>query len=206
MKLEHTQQSVLMIVSGPAGSGKTTVCDRLREEFPKLHRVVTATTRAPRPGEQDGVDYHFLSREAFAAKVANGEFFEYATVHGNAYGTLREYIYAGLAQGMDLLLNIDVQGAHSFRQTAEVDSVLKGRLCSVFIMPPSLEEIQQRMRDRGHDSEEVIQKRINTARSEMEMYSEYDYVIVSSTRDADYDRMRAVYLAEKLKVRVISAQ
>ncbi len=205
MKSAHTQEPILVIVSGPAGSGKTTVCDRLREEFSQLHRVVTATTRNPRPGEQDGVDYHFLSQEMFVGKIANRDFFEYATVHGNSYGTLKEHVYAGLNQGLDLLLNIDVQGAHSFRQAAASDALLKGRLCSVFIMPPSLDEIRQRMRNRGHDSEEVIQRRMETARREMEMYLDYDYVIVSSNRDMDYDRMRSIYLAEKHRVRAISS-
>ncbi len=192
---------ILMIVSGPAGSGKTTVCDRLREAYPDVHRVVTATTRKPRPGEQDGVDYHFLSPEVFAEKIAANDFFEYATVHGNSYGTLKEYVHAGLDAGQDLLLNIDVQGARSFQQAAAHDPHLKGRLCSIFIMPSSLEVIRERMQLRGHDSHEVIEKRLQTAQEEMKVYSMYDYVIVSSDRDTDFDRIRSIYLAEKHRVR-----
>lgn len=191
------QPPIFMIVSGPAGSGKTTVCDRLRKEFPQIHRVVTATTRSPRPGEVDGVDYHFLNREQFDLGIQQGAFFEYATIHGNSYGTLKKKVYEAFHQGFDLLLNIDVQGARNFQQIARTEEILKGKLASVFIMPPSLEVIRERMDARGQDTPEVIERRLQTAKSEMELYALYDYVLVSSDKESDYDRVRSIYLAEK---------
>lgn len=192
---------IFMIVSGPAGSGKTTVCDRLRAEFPQIHRVVTATTRAPRGEEVDGVDYYFLSREEFDRGIEEQAFFEYATIHGNSYGTLKQKVYEAFNDGYDLLLNIDVQGAENFQKISQIEEILKGRIASVFIMPPSLETIRQRMEARGQDHPEVIERRLETAKSEMEMYPLYDYVIVSADKENDYDKVRSIYIAEKQRNR-----
>ena len=194
-------RALLLMVSGPAGSGKTTLCERLAAAFPeRIRRVVTCTTRMPRKGEVDGVDYHFLDGAAFDAKVAEGEFLEYALVHGRYYGTRWADVWRGLEEGWDLLLNLDVQGADAVRLAASRDARLGGALASVFIMPPSLEALQQRLAERGTDSGEEVARRLGVARVEMEAWQRYDYCLTSGDRERDFERIRAVYLAEKMRV------
>ena len=148
---------IIILISGPAGIGKTTVCESLLAEFsPGLERVVTATTRAPREGELDGVDYHFLSTEKFGQKVLANEFYEHALVHGRRYGTLKSEIRIRLEMGVDLLLNVDVQGFEAFQKASETDRFLSGKLRTVFLMPKNLEELKGRLLSRGTDSEEEI--------------------------------------------------
>lgn len=187
----------LFIVSGPAGSGKTTVCDRMLAEVPSVERVVTSTTRQPRPGEVDTVDYYFFDHETFEAKVAAGDFYEHAHVHTNRYGTLKSEIQDKLAAGTDLLLNIDVQGAATFRKIAQEDAAIKGRVVSVFIMPKSTEELEARLRKRGTDDEAEIQRRMAVAIEEMAQSKDYDHTILSGTRDEDFAALKAIYEAAK---------
>ncbi|MFA5257971.1 MAG: guanylate kinase [Opitutales bacterium] len=194
------RKSLLLIVSGPAGSGKTTLCDRLLAEFsPKLQRVVTATSRPPRPGEIEGLDYYFLSAEAFEKKVSAGAFYEHAHVHSYRYGVLRKAVLKNLDAAQDLLLNIDVQGAATFRSAARVDPRMGDRVCSVFIMPRSIEQICERLQTRGSDDDEEILRRIETAKLEIRVWKSYDYCILSGARDHDYEMIRSVYLAETLR-------
>jgi len=194
------RRSLLLIVSGPAGSGKTTLCDRLLGEFSsRLRRVVTATSRAPRPGEVDGVDYFFMSDEDFVAKIASGAFYEHAKVHSARYGVLREAVLRNLDASRDLLLNIDVQGAATFRGAALVDPRMSGRVCSAFIMPRSIDQIRERLVGRGSDDTAEIERRLNTARIEMGVWKSYDYCIVSGSREHDYEAIRSVYLAETMR-------
>jgi len=189
-----------MIVSGPAGSGKTTLCDRLLAEFsPTLARVVTATSRAPRPGEIDGVDYFFMSDEDFSRRVAVGEFYEHARVHSFRYGVLREAVLKNLEASRDLLLNIDVQGAATFRAAARIDPRMGDRVTSVFIMPKSIAQIHERLEGRGTDDNLEILRRLETAKIEMGVWKSYDYCIVSSSREHDYESIRAIYMAERLR-------
>ncbi|TVP81787.1 MAG: guanylate kinase [Puniceicoccaceae bacterium] len=194
---ESTQSTTgrLIIVSGPAGSGKTTVCQRMLSEFDSLQRVVTSTTRPPRSGELDTVDYYFFDRETFQAKIEAGEFYEYATVHSKLYGTLRKEVQRKLAAGTDLLLNIDVQGAAHMRTTAQQDPLLQGRVTTVFIMPPSFEELEARLRGRDTDAEEEIQRRLQVARDEMQQSEHYDHVILSGDPDADFAALKGIYEA-----------
>ena len=201
MSGERTRaESFLLIVSGPAGSGKTTVCEALLREFgPGLQRAVTATSRAPRGKEKDGVDYHFFSPEAFEEAIRQGRFFEHARVHGRHYGVLKEEVLGKLEARVDLLLNIDVQGAATFRQAEREEARLRGRVVSVFLMPDSLDQLRGRLRGRGQDGDEEIERRLRTALEEVRCASAYDYVVRSGTREADYDRLRAVYLAETLR-------
>lgn len=189
-------RSLLLVVCGPAGSGKTTLCDRLRQEFPNLRRVITTTTRPPRLGEHNGVDYHFLSKEAFSQKVQQGEFLEWAQVHANRYGTQRADVLGPLQEGHDLLLNIDVQGAEAYRQLADKDPVVGEGLHTVFIRPQSLEQLEERLKLRGDAREDII-RRLDTARRELEQIDRFDSVIVSTTRDDDYRAFREVYLVAK---------
>ena len=198
---EFRPRPVLLLVSGPAGSGKTTLCDRMTEAYPEaLRRVVTCTTRAPRAGETDGVHYHFLGREAFEAQIAAGDFLEYARVHSNLYGTRKKEVLAQLAAGRDLLLNLDVQGAGIVREVAKADPALRDALTSLFIMPPSREELRARLSGRGTDAPEEVESRMRVAEDEMRRWREYDRCLVSADRENDFERIRAVYLDAKMRV------
>lgn len=199
--VEFQPRPVLLLVSGPAGSGKTTLCDRMTAAFPSaLSRVVTCTTRAPRGTEVNGVDYHFLSRDEFEAQVEAGEFLEYARVHSNLYGTRKREVYTQLASGRDLLVNLDVQGAGIVREVAKADPVLRRSLVSLFIMPPSRDELRARLSGRGTDSVEEVERRMVVAEEEMRRWSEYDHCLVSADREGDFERIRAVYFAAKMAV------
>lgn len=199
---EFHPRPVLLLVSGPAGSGKTTLCDRMTAAYPEaLERIVTCTTRAPRAGETDGVHYHFLSRPEFEAQVAAGEFLEHAHVHSNLYGTRKREVRDRLLAGRDLLLNLDVQGAALVRAAAADDPVLGPALESVFIMPPSREELRARLSGRGTDRPEEIERRLKVAEDEMRRWREYARCLVSADRESDFERIRAVYLAAKMRTR-----
>jgi guanylate kinase len=187
----------LIIVSGPAGSGKTTVCDRMLAELPGVQRVVTSTTRQPRGSEVDTVDYYFFDHDTFQAKVAAGEFYEHAHVHSNCYGTLKSEVQTKLAKDTDLLLNIDVQGAAQMRETAQNDPLLKGKVTTVFIMPPTIEELESRLRGRGTDAEDEVQRRMQVAVEEMQQSQFYDHTILSGSRDEDFAALKKIYKAAK---------
>ena len=183
----------LFIVSGPAGSGKTTLCNRMIAELPKIRRVVTSTTRLPREGEVDKADYYFFNKKTFEAKIEAGDFYEYAQVHGQLYGTLKSEVQVNLASGNDLLLNIDVQGAAQIRETAQHDSLLKGKVITIFIMPPNIEVLEARLRGRNTDSEEEVRGRMQAAVEEMKQSSHYDHRISSASRDEDFAALRKIY-------------
>ena len=190
---------IIILISGPAGIGKTTVCESLLAEFsPSLARAVTATTRAPREGELDGVDYHFLSTEEFGQKVLANEFYEHALVHARRYGTLKSEIRRRLEMGVDLLLNVDVQGFEAFRKASETDRFLSGKLRTVFLMPKNLEELKGRLLSRGTDSEEEIERRMATAKAEVARNGEYDYCVNSKSMGHDLSCLRKIYLDAKV--------
>lgn len=200
---------LLLIVSGPAGIGKTTLCEGLIRAFSGegqpltagLRRVVTATTRPPRDNEIDGRDYYFLTRKDFEERRARGAFYEWAEVYQSLYGTLKSEIRQGLSSGHDLLLNIDVQGAETLRHAAAEDPELSRRLVSVFVTPPDLAELEQRLVNRAQNSRADLQKRLETASREMECAVHYDYCIRSGTREQDLAMLSAIFQAEKLRVR-----
>ncbi len=201
LPVDFRSRPVLMLVSGPAGSGKTTLCDRMTAAFPDaLRRVVTCTTRAPRGAEQNGVDYHFLTHDEFERQVAAGEFLEHARVFTNRYGTRKREVLEHLGAGRDLLLNLDVQGAALVREAAATDPVLRRALTSLFIMPPSREELRARLTGRGTDAADEIERRLVVAEREMSRWGEYDLCLVSADRESDYERIRAAYLAAKMRV------
>ncbi len=191
---------LLVIISAPSGGGKTTLCQRLLAARPGMTRAITCTTRPPRPGEQDGVDYYFLEAASFLKRVQAGNFLEHATVYGNSYGTLKSEVLGKLRQGKDVLLNVDVQGAATIRARAQEDSELSRALLTVFLTPSSMAVLEQRLFKRGTDSPAVIQKRLGVARQEIAQWKHFDYLLTSGTIEEDLRRMLAIVEAEKMRV------
>jgi len=185
---------VLFVLSAPSGAGKTTLTTALRQK-PDFVYSVSCTTRNPRPGEIDGEDYYFLSDEDFRSMKERGEFLESAEVHGKHYGTLKARILENLAQGIDVLIDIDIQGARQIR--ACDDPFIQHALADVFIMPPSLDELRRRLQKRGTETQEQIDTRIENAAAEMASWEEYRYTIISGSMEEDIDKFRAVMRAER---------
>lgn len=190
---------LLLIISAPSGGGKTTLCRQLLSARPEMVRAVTCTTRAPRSGERDGVDYYFLDAANFLKRVQAGNFLEHATVFGNSYGTLKSEVLGKLRQGKDVVLNVDVQGAATIRERALQDEELKRALVTLFLSPVSLATLEKRLRKRGTDSPAVIQKRLSVARQEISQWKNFDYLIVSGSVDEDLRRALAIVDAEKMR-------
>jgi guanylate kinase len=187
---------MLLVVSGPSGSGKTTLCRRLADSG-VVRYSISCTTRAPRPGEQSGRDYHFMDRAGFEARLAAGDFLEHAEVHGNFYGSLKSEVVARLDAGEDVVMDIDVQGAAQIRQCA--DPLIRRASVDLFVMPPGEEELRARLSGRGTDSAEIIALRMTNALDEMSHWREYTYLLVSSTREEDYARFLALVTAERMR-------
>ena len=185
------REGIALVLSAPSGAGKTTLIKRLLAEFPHFGYSVSCTTRRPRQGEVHGKDYFFLSREEFERRRAKQSFAEWAEVHGNFYGTPLAPVKEMLRQGQDVLFDIDVQGAAQLKLTLE-------EAAFAFILPPSMAELERRLRGRGLDDEETIQRRLNNARREMLETRWYDALVVNDDLDAAYDALRAVYLAATL--------
>ena len=199
-KAESRNKSpLLVLISAPSGGGKTTLCQQLLTARPELTRVVTCTTRPPRAGEREGVDYHFLDVGSFLKRVHAGDFLEHATVYGNRYGMLKAEVLGKLRQGKDVLLNADVQGAATIRERAQEDLELKRALVSVFLTPPSMSILEGRLRKRATDSEAVIQKRLDVARQEIAQWKHFDYLLLSASIAEDLRRMLAIVEAEKMR-------
>ena len=180
------------VLSAPSGAGKTTLAKRLLKEFPDFGYSISCTTRPPRPGEQDGRDYHFLTVDEFCRTRDAGGLAEWARVHGNFYGTPLAPLRDLLARGRDVLLDVDVQGAAQLRLSLP-------DACLVFVLPPSLEELERRLRGRGTDAGDVIEKRLANARGEIAEGRWFDYVLVNDDLERAYDRLRALYLASTQK-------
>jgi len=198
-KVASPASPLLIIISAPSGGGKTTLCEQLLAARPDMTRAITCTTRPPRAGEQDGVDYYFLDAASFLKRLQAGNFLEHATVFGNSYGTLKSEVLGKLRQGRDVLLNIDVQGAATIRERAREDAELKRALVTVFLTPPTLVVLEARLRKRGTDPEPVIQKRLGVARQEIAQWKNFDYLLLSDSIHEDLRRMLAIVEAEKLR-------
>jgi guanylate kinase len=195
----QSTRALLVLISAPSGGGKTTLCQQLLAARPDVARAITCTTRAPRPGEKDGVDYYFLDPATFQQRVQAGEFLEHATVFGNRYGTLKSEVLGKLRQGRDVLLNIDVQGAAAIRERAAEEAELQRALVSVFLTPPSLAVLEARLRKRGTDASAVIQERLGVARQEIAQWKNFNYLMISDSIPEDLRRMLAILEAEKLR-------
>jgi len=194
-----TLSPLLVLISAPSGGGKTTLCNCLLAARPDMTRAITCTTREPRAGEKDGVDYYFLDADSFLKRVQAGNFLEHATVFGNSYGTLKSEVLNKLRQGRDVLLNVDVQGAAAIRKRADEDPELKRSLITVFLTPPSLAVLEQRLKKRGTDATATIQKRLGVAKQEISQWKNFDYLIMSGSIEEDLRRMQAVIEAEKMR-------
>ena len=184
------RRGTIFVLSAPSGAGKTSISKRIVATMPDVVQVVTCTTRTPRPGERDGREYYFLSRQAFEQHIAAGDFLEWAQVHGQSYGTLRQSVEATTAAGQDVLLVIDVQGAAQHR-AAGLDAVF------VFVLPPSWEVLAQRLQARGSESAHQQEQRLLVARQEVAHYTAYDYVVINDRLDDAVKALRAIIRAER---------
>jgi len=189
----HPRRGLLLVISSPSGAGKTSLSRRLIADYPELSLSISCTTRAPRPGEEDGREYHFVTPEAFDEMVRDQAFLEYAYVHEHRYGTPRGAVEQALANGQDVLFDIDWQGAMS------IAAGLPGDVVRVFILPPSMAELRRRLHTRAQDAEDVIERRLGRAAGEIRMWAEYDYVLVNQDIDAAYAALVEIYRAERLK-------
>jgi guanylate kinase len=189
---------LLILISAPSGAGKTTLVNLLLEAQPQMTRVITCTTREPRPGEKNGVDYHFLNATDFLKRVQAGNFIEHATVFGNSYGILKRDLLDKLRAGKDVLLNVDVQGAATIRAQAKTEPELHRALVTIFLTA-TLDLLAQRLKKRGADAEAVIQKRLATARQEISQWKNFDYLVVSGSKEEDLRRTLAIVESEKMR-------
>jgi guanylate kinase len=188
------RRGILIILSSPSGAGKSTLSRRLLELDPDVRFSISATTRPPRPGEQEGRDYFFRSRREFEAMVAAGEMLEHAEVFGNLYGTPRAPVEAAITQGHDVLFDVDWQGGQQIRNSSLRDAVV-----SIFILPPSMAELESRLRARGQDAPEVVAERMAQSVGEISHWAEYDYVLVNANLARCEDELKAVIAAERLR-------
>lgn len=188
------RQGLLVILSSPSGAGKTTLSRALMEADAAVTFSVSATTRAPRPGEVDGTHYHFLTRPAFEAMVAEGAMLEHAEVFGHLYGSPLAPVEAAVSAGRDVLFDVDWQGGQQIRNSSLANAVV-----SVFILPPSIAALEARLRSRGQDSDTVIAKRMEKSRAEISHWAEYDYVLVNADLDRSFADLTAILAAERLR-------
>ncbi|WP_212523189.1 guanylate kinase [Actibacterium sp. MT2.3-13A] len=188
------RRGLLIILSSPSGAGKSTLTRRLLDWDPAFRFSVSATTRAPRPGEEHGRDYFFLDRAEFEDLIDTGGMLEHAEVFGNFYGSPRKPVEEAILSGHDVLFDIDWQGGQQVRNSALGKDVV-----SIFILPPSIAELERRLKTRGQDSDEVIAGRMQKSRDEISHWAEYDYVLVNRDLDAAYDELKAIVTAERLK-------
>jgi len=188
------RKGILFIVSAPSGSGKTTLCNKLVDSLKGLNRSISMTTRPPRPGERDGIDYIFIEKEEFLKRKKKNEFLEWAQVFDECYGTPKKYIDHLVTKGQDVVLNIDVQGAMKIRRTRSISSVC------IFVLPPSMSELQGRLRNRSTDTKKEIAKRMSIAKKEVAYLPRYDYVVINNVLDSALENLRSIVIAERCRI------
>ncbi len=194
--IRFRRHGILFVVSAPSGAGKSTLLNALRPGADFIYSV-SCTTRKPRPGEIEGEDYFFLEHEEFVRRIKAGEFLEYAEVHGNYYGTLRETVMRNLKAGIDVLLDIDVQGAKAIRSNPSNSELIREVMADVFMLPPSFAELRHRLIKRGTETPEQIEVRLHNAAEEMECWRDYRYTIISGSVEEDLEKFRAIMRAER---------
>jgi guanylate kinase len=193
MSGEIKRRGLMLVLSSPSGAGKTTLARRLLESDPEISLSVSVTTRAKRPNEVEGRDYTFVTPEKFSAMAAKDEFFEHAVVFGNHYGTPKQPVLSTLGRGRDVLFDIDWQGTQQMKERARED------LVSVFVLPPSHDELERRLKSRAQDSDEVVAKRMAEAASEISHWPEYDYVVLNNDVDSAHGKVRSILEAERAR-------
>lgn len=186
------REGLILIISAPSGAGKTTLCRRLLERFPEMKESISYTTRSPRPGEIDGVDYFFVSRDIFMSMVAEDAFAEWAEVHGNLYGTALATVEDARKSGIDLVLDIDCQGARKLKEQIE-------RCVYVFIIPPSMDELRRRLNNRSSDAPQVIEQRIERAVHEIKEARWYDYIVINDNLERAFVELESIVVAHELR-------
>ncbi|MDD3243121.1 MAG: guanylate kinase [Eubacteriales bacterium] len=187
------EDGLLLVVSGPSGAGKSTVCAQLRTEMPELGLSVSVTTRSPRAGEEEGINYFFRTAEQFAQMQANDEFLESAHVYGNSYGTPKQYVFDQIAQGKDILLEIEMQGALQVKRRFD-------RGVFIFVVPPTLSDLKHRILKRGSETPESLMRRFSSAYNELSYLDEYHYLVVNDSVDLAVERIRSIIVAEKCRM------
>ena len=197
--LSDKLKGLLIVISAPSGTGKTTLVHMLLKEFPNMEFSVSYTTRKPRPGEVNGKDYFFVDRKTFEKMVEEGDFLEWAEVYGNLYGTSKTQVLKALHEGKDVLLDIDTQGALQVKKNFP-EAVL------IFILPPSLKELERRLRSRGTDDEETIEKRLKIARKEIERAPLYDYIVINDFLEKAFEQLKSIVTAEKCRTERLKGQ
>ncbi len=190
------RSGILFLISAPSGGGKSTLLKMLSEE-PDFVYSISCTTRAPRPGETDGRDYHFLSVAEFQRRIAAGEFIEHAEVHGNFYGTLRQTILDSMNSGRDVLMDVDIQGAARIR--ANADEAMRAALVDIFLMPPNMDELRRRLLKRATETPEQLDVRLRNAKTEMAEWRNYRYTMLSGTPMQDFENFRAIMQSERMR-------
>jgi len=191
--MRMTQEGILVVLSGPSGTGKGTVCKELLHRCSRLHYSISATTRQPRLGEVDGVNYHFVVREQFREMVEQDQLLEWAEVYGNFYGTPRKYVEEQLRQGKDVVLEIDTQGAMKVKKKFSHGVF-------IFLLPPSLDELASRIWKRGTDSPDAIKHRLSSVSEEFQQIENYEYVVVNDNVEQAVEKIKAIIAAEKCRV------
>lgn len=193
--MANVKRGLVFVISAPAGTGKTTLVKKLTEEFPTISRCISYTTRQPRASEVSGVDYHFVTREQFEAKIKENDFLEYVRLYDHYYGTSKSWVNEKLDKGQHVVLVIDTQGA----------MFLKGKMDAIyiFLMPPSMEELERRLISRNTDKKQVIETRLEWAKKEIEARADYDYVIVNDDLNTAYDVLRSILIAEEHRTRLL---
>ncbi len=197
------KRPLLIVLSAPSGAGKTTLCQKWLAQSEKLVYSVSCTTRKPRPGEEHSKSYHFLAESEFTARVARGDFIEYAVVHGNYYGTLKETVIQAMRKGLDIVMAIDVQGAATIRSHAlspNADPLIRNGYTDIFVVPPSFDVLRDRLLKRGTDSSDVIATRMRNAIGEMERWRDYRYVVVNDDLNDALGRLSAIRQAEHCRI------